>query len=87
MLWRRVIPEEKLPVLLKATSVIMSDLLIRGELHTNGSDSPQVQNPSSTDNNKGGSVLSPPKPVINLVPKKDIPGGDATISWDSKDYQ
>ena len=41
-------------------------------------DSPQVQNPLSTNNNKGGSVLIPPKPTINLVPKKDIPGGDAT---------
>ena len=51
------------------------------------SDSPQAQNPLSTDNNKGGSVLNPPKPPINLLPKKDIPGGDATTSWDSKDYQ
>ena len=44
------------------------------------SDSPQVQNPLSTNNNKGGSVLIPPKPTINLVPKKDISGGDATTS-------
>ena len=44
------------------------------------SDSPQVQNPLSTNNNKGGSVLIPAKPTINLVPKKDIPGGDATTS-------
>ena len=45
------------------------------------SGSPQVQNPLSTDdNNKGGSVLNPPKPAINLVPKKDVPGGDATSS-------
>ena len=47
------------------------------------SDSPQVQNPLSTNNNKGGSILIPPKPTINLVPKKkkkDIPGGDATTS-------
>ena len=51
------------------------------------SDSPQVQNPLNTNNNKGGSVLNPPKPTIDLVPKKDIPGGDATTSWDSKDYQ
>ena len=43
--------------------------------------------PLRTDNNnKGGSVPSPPKPTINLVPKKDVPEGDATISWDSKDY-
>ena len=50
------------------------------------SDSPQVQNPFSTNNNKGGSVLNPPKTTINLVPKKDVPGGDATTSWDSEDY-
>ena len=48
-------------------------------------DSPQVQNPLSTNNNKSGSLLNPPKPTINLVPKKDTPGGDATTSWDSKD--
>ena len=64
----------------KATSVIMSDLLIRSELHSNGSDSPQVQNPLSTDNNKDDSVVSPPKPTINLVPKTDVPGGDSTTS-------
>ena len=44
------------------------------------SDSPQVQNPLSTNKNKGGSVQNPPKPTINLVPKKDIPAGDATTS-------
>ena len=49
-------------------------------------DSPQVKNPLSTDNNKGGSVLNPPKSTINLAPKKDVPGGDATTSLDSKDY-
>ena len=38
----------------------------------------------STDNNKDGSILSPPKSTINLVPKKDVPEGDAIISWDSK---
>ena len=50
------------------------------------SDSLEVLNPLSTNNNKGGSVLNPPKPTINLVPKKDVPGGDTTTSWDSKDY-
>ena len=75
-----------LPVPSKATSINMITLLIRSELHSNGSDSPQVQNPFSTDNNKGGSILSPQKPTINTVPKKDVPEGDATISWDSKDY-
>ena len=67
------------------TGVIMSDLLIRSELHPNGSDSSHIQNPLSTYNNKGGSVLSPPKPTINLVPKKDVSEGDAAISRDSKD--
>ena len=50
------------------------------------SDSPQIQNPLNLDNNKGGLVQNPPNPTINLVPKKDVPGGDATTSWDSKDY-
>ena len=50
------------------------------------SDSPQVQNPISTDNNKDGSIQNPTKPTINMMPKKDVPEGDATISWDSKDY-
>ena len=58
----------------------------RSDLHSNGSDSPQVQKPLSTDNDKGGSLLNPPKSAINLVPKKDVPEGDPTISWDSKDY-
>ena len=40
----------------------------------------------STDNNKDGSVLSPPKPAINPVSKKDVPEGDGAISLDSKDY-
>ena len=37
--------------------------------------------------NKGGPVLSPAKPTINLVPKNNVPEGDATISWELKDYQ
>ena len=86
MLWQRVIPDEKLLVPPKASSVNMSALLIRIDLHSNGHDSPQVQNPMNTDNNKGGSILSPPKPTINLLPKKDVPEGDAIISWASWDY-
>ena len=86
MLWRRVIPEEKLPIANKGIQYIMSYLLIRSELHSNGGDSPQIQNPLSTNNNKGGSDLSLPKPTINLMPKKHVPEGDATITWDSKDY-
>ena len=78
----------KLPVPPKATSVVMSAFLIRNELHPNGSDSAQAQNPMNTNNNKDGSILNhPPKPTINMVPKKDVPEGDTAISWDSKDYQ
>ena len=69
----------------KATSVKIGAPIMQAP-QLSESDSPQVQNPLSTDNNKGGSVLNPPKPTINLVPKKDIPGGDATTSKDSKDY-
>ena len=68
----------------EAISVIMSNILIRSVLHSNGSDSSQVQNPLSTNNSKGGSVLSPSRPTINPVPKKDIPEGDVTIVWDSQ---
>ena len=86
MFWWKVIPDEKLPVPPKATSINMSALLMTGGLHLIGSDSLQVQNPMSTDNNKGGSIVSPLKHAINMVPKKDVPEGDVTISWDSKDY-
>ena len=41
--------------------------------------------PLSTSNNKGGSILFPPKSITNLVPKKDGPEGYATIRWDPKD--
>ena len=74
----------KLSVPPKETSVSISGVLIRGDLHANGSDSLQVQNLVSTHNNKGGPILIPPKPTINLVPKMDVPEGDATINWDSK---
>ena len=81
---RRVILEEKMPSTTKGNKCNYRYIHSAG---TSGeSDSPQVQNPLSTDNNKGGSVLNPPKPAINLVPKKDVPGGDAITSWDSKDY-
>ena len=80
MLQQKVIPHEKLPVPPKPTSVIMNALLIRSELHPNESDSPPVKNPMNTNNNKGGSTGCPPKSTINLVPKKDIFEGDATIS-------
>ena len=38
------------------------------------SDSPQVHIPLSTDNNKGSSPKSPPKPTQNLVHTKDEEG-------------
>ena len=71
--------DERMPSTTKAKSVKIGAPIVRAP-QLSESDSPQVQNPLSTDNNKGGSVLIPPKPTINLVPKKDIPGGDATTS-------
>ena len=47
---------------------------------------PRSKTPMSTNNNKGGSIQHPPKPTINLVSRKDVAEGDATIRWDSKDY-
>ena len=69
----------------KATSVNIGAPIVWAP-QLSESDSAQVQNPLGTNNNKGGSLLSPPKPAINLVPKKDVPGGDATTNWDSKNY-
>ena len=77
---------EKLLVPTKATSVNIGAPLVVWIPQSSVGDSPQVLNPMSTDNNKGGSILSCPKPAINLVPKKDVPEGDATISWNSKYY-
>ena len=79
MWWRKVLLDERMPSTTKATSVKIG-APIAWAPQLSESDSPQVQNPLSTDNNKGGSVLIPPKPTMNLVPKKDIPGGDATTS-------
>ena len=70
----------------KATSVDIGAPIVQAP-QLSESDSPQVQNPLSTNINKGASVLNPPKPTINLVPEKDVPGCDATTSWDPKDYQ
>ena len=69
----------------KATSVKIGAPIVQAP-QISESDSPQVQNLLTTDNNKGGLVINPLKPAINLVSKKDVPGGDATTSWDSKDY-
>ena len=33
---------------------------------------------------KGDCILSPLTPIINLVPMKDVPEGETTISWDPK---
>ena len=76
----------KLPVPPKAVNAMISVPLISSVLHSSLSVSPQVQNPLSTDNNKGGSILGPSKPIIYLVSKKDMPDSDASISWNSKDY-
>ena len=35
----------------------------------------------SSNNNKSGSIISLLKPVINLVPKKDVSEGEVTIDW------
>ena len=43
-MWQGVIPDVKLAVPLKATSVMMSASLIRSELHPIKSDSPYVHN-------------------------------------------
>ena len=69
----------------KATSVNIGAPIVWAP-QLSESDSPQVQNTLSTNNNKGGSIQNPPKPNMNLVPKKVVLGGDATTSWDSKDY-
>ena len=63
----------------KATSVKIGAPIVRAP-QLSEIDSPQVQNPLSANNNKGGSEVIPPKPTINLVTKKHIPGGDATTS-------
>ena len=44
-LWQRMIPDEKLSVPPKATSVNMKSPLVRSELHESGSDSPKVKTP------------------------------------------
>ena len=81
----RVIPDEKLPVPPKGNKCEYRCTHSAGT-SVKESDSSLIQNPLSTDNNKGGSVPNSPKPTINLVPKKDVTGGDATTSCDSKDY-
>ena len=63
----------------KATSMNI-DAPIMQAPQLSESDSPKVKNPLSTNNNKGSLLLNPPKPTINLVPKKDVPGSDATTS-------
>ena len=82
MWWRKVILDERMPSTTKGNKCedrCTHRPIVRAP-QLSESDSPQVQNSLSTDNNKGGSVLIPLKPTINLVPKKDIPGGDATTS-------
>ena len=60
MLWQRVIPDEKLQVPPKASSMnIVAPRVQASQLSK--SDSPQVHIPLSTNNNKGSSPISPPK--------------------------
>ena len=68
MLQQRVIPDEKLKVPPKASSVNLGAPRIQAP-QLSKSDSPQVQI-SSTDNNKGSSHKSPPKPTQDLVHAK-----------------
>ena len=60
MLQQRVIPDEKLKVPPKASSVNIGAPRIQAP-QLSKSDSPQVHIPLSTDNNKGSSPQSPPK--------------------------
>ena len=73
MLWQRVIPDEKLKVPPKAPSVNLGAPKIQAS-KLSKSDSPQVQTPLSTDNNKGSSPKSPPKPTQDLVHAKEGEG-------------
>ena len=69
MLWQGVIPDEKLPVPPKATSVNIGAPIVQAPQLSKG-DSPKVHTPIYTDNNKGSSTKSAPKPSHNLVPTK-----------------
>ena len=73
VLWQRVIPDEKLKVPLKASSVNLGAPRIQAP-QLSKSDSPQVQISLSTNNNKGSSTKSPPKPTQDLVHTKDEEG-------------
>ena len=54
----------------KASSVNVGAPIVQAP-QLSESDSPQLQNPLSIDNNKGSSTQSPPKPTHNLVLTKD----------------
>ena len=73
MLQQRVIPDEKLKVPPKTSSVNLGAPMIQAP-QLSKSDSPQAQIPLSTDNNKGSSPKSPPKPTQDLVHAKDGEG-------------
>ena len=51
----------------------------KSEPRLNERDSPQVQNPVSTDNNIGNFISHPPKPTNNLVPSKDDTEGTGSL--------
>ena len=59
----------------------MSAPLIRSELHQSESDSPPSAKPMSTNSNKGGSLLSPPKAHHYFGAIEGCTEGDATISY------
>ena len=68
-----MIPDEKLPVPPKATSVNIGAPIVQTP-KVRESDVLQVQNPLNTDNNRGSSTQTPPKPTHNLVLTKDKEG-------------
>ena len=74
MLLQRVIPDEKLQVPPKAMSVNLHVPILVWSSQSSKCDSPQVHKPLSTDNKRGSSPKSPPKPTHNLVYTKDKEG-------------
>ena len=66
-------PDEMLPVPLKVTSVNIGAHIVQAPELSKG-DSSKAHIPISTDNNKGSSTKSPPKPIHILVLPNDKEG-------------
>ena len=73
MLQQRVIPEGKLQASPKVMSVNIDALRVQAP-QLSKSDSPKVHIPLSTNNKKGSSPKTPPKPTQDLVHAKDKGG-------------